>query len=69
MLQLNILAVGKIDALFHASADNRVAEFFMVAVLKAVARELAFDFLGDSHEESRNIVPKKIDELIVGNND
>src|SRR6516165_12478527 len=69
MLQLDTLAVRKIDPLLHASADNRLAEFLMVSILKAVARKLACHLIADSHEKSRNVVPKKIDELIVGDND
>ena len=53
----------------HARANDRFAEFFVISVVKAVTRKLPFDFVADGDKESRNIVPKKIDELIVGNDD
>jgi hypothetical protein len=37
--------------------------------MKLVPRELPFDFIRNGDEESRDIVPEEIDELIVGDND
>ena len=64
-----MLAVRKVDALVHAGADDRLAQLLMIPVVKLVPRELAFDFVGDRDEKSRNIVPEKIHELIVGDDD
>ena len=69
VLQLDMLAEGKVDALVHAGAHDRLAQFFMISIVKMVPRELSLDFIGRGHEKRRNIVPKKIDELIVGDND
>src|SRR5438874_10614073 len=64
-----MLAVREIDSSVHARANDTFAELFVIAVVKAVAGKLSFDFVADRDEESRNIVPKEVDELIVGNND
>ncbi len=44
-------------------------ELLVILVVKLVARELAFDFVGDRDEKRRNIVPEEIHELIVGDDD
>src|SRR3990170_5286648 len=38
-------------------------------MVKFVARKLSLHLVGGGNEESRDIVPKKIDELIVGDDD
>jgi hypothetical protein len=41
----------------------------VIAIVKLVPGELSLDLLGGSDEKSRNVVPKKINELVVGDND
>ena len=69
MLQLDVLAVREIDAPIHARADDRFTQLFVISIVKAVTGKLPFDFVPNADEEGRNIVPKKVDELIVGNDD
>ena len=59
MLQLDVLAVRKIDAPLHARADDRFPQLFVIPVMKAVTRKLPFDVVADGNEEGRNIVPEK----------
>jgi hypothetical protein len=69
MLQFDMFAVGKVDALFHAGANDDFAELFVIAVMKMVPGKLPFDFVADGHEKSRDVVPKKVYELVVGDDD
>ena len=69
MLQLDVLAVRKIDASIHARTNDRFTQLFVISIVKTVTRKLPFDFVADGDKEGRNIVPKKVDELIVGNDD
>ena len=69
VLEFNVLAVRKIDAPLHAGANDRFAQFLVIFVMKLVLRELSLHFVSGCHKESRDIVPEKIDELIVGHDD
>ncbi len=64
-----MLTVREVDAVLHSGANDRFAEFFIIAVMKLVARKLTFDLVGDRYKKRWNVAPKKIDELIVGDND
>src|ERR1041385_2721216 len=69
VLQLDIFAEGKIDAGVDAGFKDRAPELFVVAVVKAVARELSFHLVGERNEERRNIIVGEVDELVVGDDD
>src|SRR6187551_745121 len=64
-----MLAVGKIDSISHAGPNDRFAELFVILVMKFVLRELALYFVTDSDKKCWDVVPEKIDKLIVRHND
>ena len=41
----------------------------MISIVKLVSGELSLDLIGDCDEKSRNVVPEKIDKLIVSHDD
>ena len=64
-----MFAVREIDALVHARANDRFAQLLVISIAKRMTSKLTFDFVTDGDEKRRNIIPKEVDELIIGNND
>ena len=69
VLQLDVFAIGKIDSLLHTRANNVFAELFVISIVKTVPGKLPLHLICDGDKEGRNIVPEKIDELIIGDDD
>jgi hypothetical protein len=69
MLQLDMFAEREIDSLLHARSDDGSSKLFVIAVTKLMPGKMAVDLVGQSHEESWNVVPKKVYELIISDDD
>src|SRR5205807_8986141 len=69
VLQFDILAKGKIDPFFESRAKNGAPQFLMILIVETVACELPSHLIRQGNEEGRDDIEKKVDELIVRNND
>jgi hypothetical protein len=69
MLQFNMFAEREIDPFLHSGADDLPSKLFVIAIVKLMPGKLPLNLVSESDEKRRDVVPKKIDELIIGHDD
>src|SRR5262245_24541408 len=66
MLQLDVFAEREVDAFFQTRAQDRAAEILVIAIVKRVPGKFALDLVRERDEKGRDVVEKKVNKLVVG---
>ena len=69
MLQLDMFAEREIDPFLHPGADDFASELFVIAIMKLMPGKLPLNFVSESDEKCRDVIPKEVYELIISHDD